>query len=392
MILRWLRYALGYVVFEGEGVYGERFFNLLFFKEASLWDIQKKGIALQGRIRASHYKRVRDAARTSGVRVRIAKKCGAPFLLRRLLKRKGVLAGVALFAVVMAVLTSFVWSVEVAGNENIGTDALLQAVYEEGIKPSALIAGIDFRKAEQEILLKMPELAWAGFITSGSRVILNVRERVMPPDMVKEGEPCNIIAAREGVLVNVEPYDGQAVKKEGEAVLEGELIISGAFEDKKGTVYLKHARGKVIANTVHTLTESVTDPMIERTQIGGIEIRRSLSLLGITVPLHLRGAPGGIFDVSETATQLSLLGLKLPMLLTVTEVTYYKETEVSLTEEGAMTLLQERIAGKEAAELEGAEVKKKEEHFAKTQAGYELTVRYSCTESIGKEQAIEIGS
>ena len=56
--------------------------------------------------------------------------------------------------------------------------------------------------------------------------------------MENQETPCNIKAAFSGQILRIEVYEGTAVAKVGEAVVEGQLLISGMVEDTNKNVTL----------------------------------------------------------------------------------------------------------------------------------------------------------
>ena len=83
LILRLFRYLLGYVRFAAWGGFPERFINLCEHNRILLWDVRSRDGVITACTDRSGYKRMRCAARRSGMRLRIKKKCGLPFFLNR---------------------------------------------------------------------------------------------------------------------------------------------------------------------------------------------------------------------------------------------------------------------------------------------------------------------
>ena len=58
------------------------------------------------------------------------------------------------------------------------------------------------------MLLEIPELLWITVNVSGCRAYVEVRERVEAPEPVDEREPTNVVARRDGLILDIQAMDG----------------------------------------------------------------------------------------------------------------------------------------------------------------------------------------
>lgn len=77
MILRMIR---GYVDFSVSGKYPERFLNSAFKSGVKIWSQKSSGGKVTGKMYVGDYKRCRTKARKTGVRLKVLKRHGLPFL------------------------------------------------------------------------------------------------------------------------------------------------------------------------------------------------------------------------------------------------------------------------------------------------------------------------
>ena len=217
LIVKLIRFFLGYVVFTGTGGFPERFINLCVKYKIPLWDLKNHGEYFEGKTTIRGYKHIRPAAFRAGVRLKIREKCGLPFLTAKNKKRMGLLIGFAVCAALIGILSAHIWTVEVSGNVNIPNETVLEAAERLGINSDAC------------------------------KVVIEVRESVAQPEILDTETPSNIIADEAGILTKVEVYSGTAVLPIGSAVLEGDLLISGVVENLDKSETLKGAQGNVYA-------------------------------------------------------------------------------------------------------------------------------------------------
>ena len=148
-LIRFIRFLLGYVVFTCTGGFPERFINLCSLNGINLWDAKSSGGVLSAKTSISCYKNIRRCVRKSGMKIRIRKKCGLPFLIQPYLKRKGIAAGMVISAVMLVFLCSCVWTFDVSGNEKFTDEQILEIAQMYNIRMGSFSKNIDPKKYRQ---------------------------------------------------------------------------------------------------------------------------------------------------------------------------------------------------------------------------------------------------
>ena len=93
LIIKLIRFLLGYVSFSATGGFAERFVNLCTNKRIPLWNMKKVGNVLYGETTVEGYKAIRQSAYRSGMKMKLERKRGLPFFLNNNVKRKGIAIG-----------------------------------------------------------------------------------------------------------------------------------------------------------------------------------------------------------------------------------------------------------------------------------------------------------
>lgn len=244
-------YLIGYVVIRVEGLSLEKFINLTVSKGIHLWGIRRQNYTtLTARISIQGFRQLHGISHKIRCRIRIVDKRGLPFILFRYRHRKMLAAGMIVCLCIIYGLSSFVWTVDVEGTEEIDPQRVLSELETLGIQPGVFKPHIDDMLIENQLIVRIPELSWASLEIRGSRAILRVKESVLPPDMVDKDTPCNIVAAKDGIIDKIIVLDGQEVAEPGQTVKKGQLLISGIIDhsDTIGVRYV-HSMGQVIART-----------------------------------------------------------------------------------------------------------------------------------------------
>lgn len=180
------------------------------------------------------------------------------------------------------------------GNERVDSQVLLQALEELGVRRGVLKSGLDAREIQLEVQLKVDDLSWAALNIRGTTATLLVRERTVPPQKIDTKVPANVVAARDGQIVSMAVTDGRAAVRKGDAVREGEILVSGVFEDRWGLNHLLRANAKVIARVPESLAVEVPLTPVARGAVpGGWSSAATSSCRGCACPSSsIRGWTG----------------------------------------------------------------------------------------------------
>lgn len=336
-----------------------RFFNLAARSGFGFWDFSRREGRGAACCRARDYKRLRPLAKRCSVRLRCTKKRGAPFLLRRLLLRKGMAAGILCGIGIYWFLSGFVWCVEVSGTDLLSERLVLETARQSGVYVGADKGDFSPQQAAHGLISRLPELQWAAVNTDGCFAEISLREGSQAPEITDDREWSNIVAARDGVILGLEAEHGRPEAEIGDTVRAGQLLISGLYQEtpdpyspppKELLKMQGAARGSVTAETYREFAVQVSSVKKEQVPAGGKKVNSSLVLFGVRLPLGFNTAPREKCRRYYKADPLTLLGTELPVVL---------EQEVWFPlEERSRTLSREEL--KEAALLKLREAQKAE--------------------------------
>lgn len=219
------RYREGAVKVRISGGWIERFINRCLAAGFCLWDIKTDGRFTTLWMKLDDFKRVREIAADSRVQVQVIARRGCPFFVRKLFKRKGLIVGPILFAVLIYLFTLFVWQVEVVGNHTVDADEILALARENGIYVGAFRSSVEPRDAEKAILANCGRLVWCGVRQEGTRIVVEVVEKT--PRRAEGDCVGDIVARTDGVLTELIVLAGTAAKASGDTVKKGDVLIRG---------------------------------------------------------------------------------------------------------------------------------------------------------------------
>ena len=402
--VRWLFGYVTFIVLNPSGREGsaERFLNLAARMGINLWKINKKDGVFSAAVRAAQYWDLRGPARKAGIRLRVKARRGLPFFLKKCSHRKGLFAGGAVFFLILMVMPMYVWSVNISGNSAIPEGEIRAAASELGLEPGALKSRIQPLDLQQKLMLKFPDISWLTVNTHGCVVTIELEEKVKLPEIIQEDQYCNIKAARSGQVISIDATVGQAQVNPGDAVAEGQLLISGVLEDSFGgtqflgsigalTLILSSqgsTGGKVIAETDRILRVEVPLKKTVEKPTGDVVVRRSLKLFGVQLPLSFSGIPDGEYRREVSSSPLTSGGTILPISIFTETWTEITREEVVLTEEEAAKEAEEKMKELMEKEMKDVKVLSTQKKGGISGEAYQLTVDCECEEDIAIESEI----
>ncbi|WP_425057564.1 hypothetical protein SCACP_20800 [Sporomusa carbonis] len=228
------KYLRGAVKIRISGLMPERFINLCIAEQILLWGITKKDEYLIAWIGLDDYFRIRPLVVRSRTKVKAIAHFGLPFAVKRIKRRKMLVAGGVLFIILLNILSSYVWFVDITGLKNISEEEIKAIASQYGLKPGAVKDNVNIKSIEREILLNVPQAAWVGINFTGTRAVIEVVEKTVPKQ--EDKAPAHIIARKDGVITEIIALAGQPAVKNDDTVKKGDLLIKGVRPEPVPTV------------------------------------------------------------------------------------------------------------------------------------------------------------
>ena len=320
-------------------------------------------------------------------------KNGLPFVVNKYRRRKAFFVGAVLFFVLLYILTSFIWSVEITGNEKLQTSELEASLAQNGIGTGVLKYSIDTDRAVSNMMIGIEELSWISIVVRGTKVKVDVRERIEMPTIVPRHIPCDIVAVKDGIIKRIVATEGFEAAGEGDTVQRGQVLISGSIplKDEKKEHRLVHAMGTVTARTWYEEEAPVILSQTQRIRTGKVINDHSLILFSWELDILQRKNKFADYTVIESRKKLSL-GENMVFPIEWVSVKYIEEKliEATINEEdakgaavqAAMEKLSEKIP--DTAEI----ISKNVNYVSDDKKGLIAKVTIECIEDIGRSKQI----
>ena len=257
MIGRLVSGAAGEVRIRVCGASIERFLNVALQGEIGLWNtVRVDARTIETTLSLSDFYALRRLMGRTGCRVRVIGRRGLPFFAARLRRRWILTGGVCALALVVVLLTQFVWVLEIVAADGIPVSALRDVLRETGIYEGAWLGQIDTDDTRRAIQTEIPEVGVIAITRIGNAVRVEVDAAVPTPDRIDRAAPTGLVATRDGVVSRTAVTGGQLLVQPGEAVEQGQLLVSSAVPNTTewGQAHRAHGMGRVMAYTSRTVT------------------------------------------------------------------------------------------------------------------------------------------
>ena len=277
---------------------------------------------------------------------------------------------------------------EVQGNEKIPERRILAAAEECGIRFGASRRRVRSEKLKNQLLAAIPELKWAGINTNGCTAVISVREKTAEIEENRvDGEVCNIVASRDGVIDSCTITKGNQVCQVGQAVSKGELLISG-YWDCGICIRASRAEGEVMGITVRSLDAVIPTDHTVKTQ--KIFVKRKYSILIGKKRINLFSG-SGIWDTTCGRMYREYVltlpgGFHLPVSVGVSIYSGYDTAPGILAENEARSLLEAFSVSYVLNNMIAGSVLQKDNVFTRDTGKFLLCSTFNCREMIGAVQ------
>ncbi len=216
----------GRIFFLARGEQLESFLNQILKDGVIVYRTQKSERGMRAQIKLADFRRLRRAARRTHTRIHINAKYGWPFIAARWWRRKGLLAGICIIALMLTVLSQLVLSISVLGNHNVSATDVLERAEKLGLKTWVYSKNLDLNQIAKALQEQLPDAAWIGVERNGTDVLIKISEKTRPSIPEEAG---NLVARHAGIVKEIMVIQGIPQVHEGETVRAGQVLITQAI-------------------------------------------------------------------------------------------------------------------------------------------------------------------
>ncbi|MBE6995820.1 MAG: sporulation protein YqfD [Ruminococcaceae bacterium] len=377
----------GQVRIRVECAFPERVLNVCAARDLAFWDLEwESAEAFSCRLSRADCRVLRRCAEKLDCRITVLRREGAPYFLRRFRCRPALVTGLVGCVLALFLGSFFVWDFQVTGNETVPTERILRALEQQGVGLGSFGFSLDGEEIRNYVLLEIPELSWIAVNVSGCRAMVQVRERIIPPEPVNEKAPTNVVARRAGLVLEMRALNGVACVLKGASVAEGQLLISGVSDTGTFGARMLPGMGSVRARTWYSLTTKIPLTAVEKRYTGEKKTAVSLILGKRRVKFFANSSiEAGKYDKITKRTPWRLFGVPLPVTWVTETCRFYETQPVTRDRLQAERLGEQILTEQLAAAVSPYGAIRSTLCSARERNGVlEVTLTAECVEEIGK--------
>ncbi len=219
-----------------------RLLNNLSAKNIDVYELKKTDfnkIVLS--VDSCNFKLLQTLVKCNGLSLSVVGGRGVSYIIKNYWYRFGLLIGLILSIIGIVVATGYYWNINVvvdSGNQAI-CEEVVKLLEERGVSAGLKIQEIQSRSVEKYILEKIEDVAVVVVTQKGVNVEVFVKESTKQSNLTENG----IVASFSGVIEEIKLTSGNLLVNIGDAVTEGQLLISSS---KVGDVFME-AHGTIVA-------------------------------------------------------------------------------------------------------------------------------------------------
>lgn len=246
----------GTITVQIEGFFTERFINLCRINNIKIWEIRNivKGV-IRFKMNISDFKKLRSITKKTKCKVSIKEKKGIYFTLFKYRKRKIMFIFLFLIIFFSIAFSTFVWSIDIVGNERIDKNVIMSELKESGLYVGKSKIGLDKKEVVNELRAKDNELSWVGIEVDGTRAIIKIVEKTrMDEKDIQQTNIGDIKATKSGVITKLVSENGTSKFKVLDYVNKGDVLIEGNVYDRDNEVIGEvSAKGYAMVDNIYTI-------------------------------------------------------------------------------------------------------------------------------------------
>lgn len=354
MIHKVVGWFKGYVRFRIRGYGVGRFVNLCHNKGIELWNISwdNKENVLYCFIMLKDFYKLRPIARKCHVMPIVAERHGMPFIIQLMGKNKSFCTGIALFFMLILLLSTRIWGISIEGEKYHTKESILKYLNERDVYGGMAVKDVKCSKIRYDMRHSFEDIGWVSVELKGSMLYVRIRE-VQLIDEKKKEEKGSLISEDTGRVVSIVTSSGTPRVIKGDKVKKGQVLISGVDKiigDNDEVVRRRkvHAQGDVVVQSIDKYSDRLDKSYKKRIYTGKNKKLYNISAGKINIFLHNPLNDLETYSkcdiICEGGQLCPLLSLRFPVYIRrqIFKEVCIKDSEYS--KEEAESLLKERFS------------------------------------------------
>lgn len=346
---------------------------------------------LQIIIRYSDYETYKNVFFENNVDVSFSNQRGLMSALKRNKHRVGLVFGFLIFVVSILLSSSFVWTINVSGNERLSDMDVINELNKAGFSIGSYVPSINYKELHNKVLLNSNDISWISVNITGNVANVLLKEKLLDSENEKN-KYTNIVAKYDGQIALVSVIEGKKQISIGDIVKKGDLLISGVLDSQSQGVRYVNAKGSIQAYVNKEIKIEMPYQNTEKVVSNRVHRQKIYRIFNKNIFFSLKYRNYSDFcDTIEKTEQIMLFNkVKLPIYCTTTLFYEYEYQDVIYTKEQVVDLAFKKLREKMDIELQNAELISKNITTFYDENGFYIDCDLYCLEDIASSVEFEV--
>lgn len=349
MLLKILRFLLGYVKVQIYGFAPERFVNLIVKNDIILWSVEKTEQGYEFYTGRRNLLKMKPYLQKTNVKLKILERYGLRYVIQKNRKRVAFLIGFGIFVVGIYIMSLFVWEVKIVGEDHLVADSLLKHIETYYVPLGTRKSQVKCTDLEESLRKDFQDISWISCELKGTGLTVYLEEGMAPKKDTLQRENGDIVAAKDATITKMITREGTPIAKVNDTVKKGDILISGTiyiYDDYNEIIETSYiaADGDVYGTTLYEYEDHVDLQYYDKQYSDKSQKFITLFFMNYCLTPYVPDEPSGNYDIYTEIHKARLLdNFYLPFGYKSTKWTPYTLEKNSYSEEEGTKLLKKKL-------------------------------------------------
>ncbi len=319
---------------------------------------------------------------------------GLPQCVLFLARRPGIYVGALLASLIIFFSGQLIWDIRFDGATHAEEDEVRQLLRECGLDIGAKRHGHNLGAIENHIMLASDGISFVNVNIRGTVATVTVRSRLTDGKEEYETDASNLVASSGGVIVGLENIKGSLAVNLGDAVSEGQLLVSGIWGSEDRGFCYTNAEGRVLAEVNRTLNVEIERNFLKKVYTGEEKCEKYLIFFKKNIKFF--GNCRNLYPTYDTIDIVEYLyapsGDALPVGILTRRYVEYRYEDTARSDSEMQALAHYRLDALLSYELQSGELLRKNTQYEQYDNSCKLVCDIKCVEDIAKRRTVDVGT
>ena len=229
---------------------------------------------------------LRRICRGASCSLRVLKKRGAPFVIRRICARPVLIAGFGVMFALLWLMGTRVWNIEITAEGDTDTAAAAHMLHNAGLHAGMPIRSVRANIIRNSVMEQSDRIAFLTVNMQGTTAKVHIFEKD-DRELERLPEICDIVSGLTGIITDIRIKNGTSQVRKWQSIYEGDLIASAEMTDKHGRVRQVRADAEIDVRSVYTRRCAVAKELFEYIPTQNTKKRSYLVVGNRSIKLYL---------------------------------------------------------------------------------------------------------